>query len=76
MLDTMFQHLDMVQYVLYLALLYACVYLFKEFTPLFLLFKLCVFNRESDRFVISRKSAIYLGKFGGDKNVPKDVPIF
>jgi len=76
MLDTIFQHPGMIQYAMYLALRYARVYLFKESTPQFLLVKLRVFNRESDRFVISGRSAIYLGKFGGDQNVPKDVPTF
>ena len=72
----MFQHPSMVQYALYLTLLYAHIYLFKESTHLFLLIKLCVFNRESDRFMISWRSAIYLGKFGCDQNAPKDVPTF
>jgi len=44
----MFQHSDMVLCVMYLALFYARVYLFKESTSLFLLVKPRVFNRESE----------------------------
>jgi len=76
MLDTMFRHPDMVKCAMYLALFYACVYFFKESTPYFLLVKLRVFKYRIKSFVISRRSAIYLGKFGGDQNVPKDFPTF
>jgi len=53
MLDTMFQHLGMVQCDLYVALIYTRVYLFKESTPYFLLVKLRVIVYRIKTFIIS-----------------------
>jgi len=48
MWNTMFQHPGMVMCVLYLALFYARVCLFKESTPSLVLVNLRVFIRESE----------------------------
>jgi len=60
MLDTMFQHPDMVQYALFLAMFYARVCLFKESTFI----------------LVGQAACIYLGKFEGDQDILKDVPTF
>ena len=76
MLDMMFQHPGMLQCVLYIALFYARVYLFKESTPYFLLVKLHVFSTESEHLlfpegVLSTKETLDV-----HEDVPNDVPTY